>query len=295
MNKAMPKSKRKSKKSKLNKSILTIGLFFLVALSYFILIRLPKRTTTPIGINEVAISSATTKLSLPATLQTTKNTDSSLDLTIDTGNAKVAAVQVELSYDPAQLSTPTLVQGDFLTDKLGTPKVEGGKIFFVYAAPISSGGKSGSGKLATLKFKPLAGDTQIKFTSNTMVAAVGSNTNALLSATGTTIQTSSGNTSPVAPPVLSDIILVPTPIPTTQPKTQKPVASAKTNQSQVNKPATTSPSFRPEQDFDYSTSPATQVDQSTIPTDATTISKQSAFARFLAFIKSFFGGQNAQN
>jgi hypothetical protein len=145
--------KKKKKKSPRRYQPFIIGALALGAVIYFAISRLPKATPAPIGINEVSSIPATVTLSLPPTVTARQGSESSVDIMIQTGGAKVTAVQAELAYDPASISTPKIVQGDFLTDKLGTPKVKDGLITFVYIVPVQSqDGKSGEGKLATLKF-----------------------------------------------------------------------------------------------------------------------------------------------
>lgn len=251
--KSQLKHARPSHKSSRNYKPLILGVLALSAVVYFAISRLPK--AVPIGINEVTSIPATVTLSLPATVTAAHGSESSVDIMINTGGAKVTAVQAELTYDAANISTPTIVQGDFLTDKLGTPKVKDGLISFVYIVPVQSqDGKSGEGKLATLRFKAKNTNSQISFTSKTMVAAIGGNANVLQSATGTNIALSSpsaATTTPTVtppPPVLTDIAPAPA------------LANS------------ISTAFLPENDYDYS--------QSTTPS--------SAFARFLAKIRSFF-------
>ena len=214
--------KRKKKPSRNYKSIL-IGLLSLGAIAYYAISHLPQ--ATPIGINEVAVSPSTVTLFLPTTISATPGVDASADIMINTGGAKVTAVQVELTYDVAKLSTPTIVQGDFLTDKLGAPTIKDGLISFDYVVPLQSEGKGGEGKLATLKFKAKSSDSQLSFTGKTMVAAQGTNSNVLSSATGSNIVLSS---------TIND---QPSTISTTPP------ALSTTN---------SNPTYLPENDYDYS-------------------------------------------
>lgn len=292
---------KKSKIKKSNSPYLKILLAILIigAISYYTISRQPKLTPQPIGINEIAPSAATVTLSLPVSIKGTAGVESSTDIMIDAGSSTIAAAQVELTYDQSKLATPTLVQGDFLTDKLGNPKIDGGKISFIYTAPLGSGGKSGSGKLATLKFKPISGDSQIKFTSNTVIAAIGLDTNALSSATGTTIQTTS-SASPVAPPVLADIVPIPTLAPSTTTPNNIPTKTT-TPKPPVNTPSNTQPTtptnldsrtFNDAGNFDYSNTSNVNIIESETESIET---RPSGIARFIAWIKSIFGGNSAEN
>jgi hypothetical protein len=161
-----------------------------------------RRSLTPAGINEVSYSQGQVTLTLsPVTLTTNPGQEQTLTLMMNTGSAKVTAVKGELTYDTARMGTPTLSQGTFLTERLKDSSVGSGRISFVYAAPPDSGGKSGSGTLATIKIKPtVSGDTKIAITSSTEVAALGYPANVLKSGTDASIQvtTPAASSSPAA-------------------------------------------------------------------------------------------------
>ncbi len=130
--------------------------------------------STPITINEIRNSTGEITLALtPATINTTLNADSSLSLTVNTNSVKLMVLAVELTYDPTVISTPTIIQGSFLGNILSSPKVENGKITFTYAATPDSGGATGTGEVAIIKFKPIAtGVSTITFTPNSIATAV---------------------------------------------------------------------------------------------------------------------------
>jgi hypothetical protein len=293
MKKSLVKVKKlhKPKKLKVQKSklgIMTISAIILFGSLYFIISNIPKFTPTSIGINEVSVNSASVTLALPPSITTKIGSETSLDITIDTGSYRVSAVQVELSYDPTKISTPTLTQGDFLANKLGNPKIEAGLITFIYTAPLESNGAIGSGKLATLKFTPKAGNSQIVFTKNTMVAAIGTSSNVLQLASGSNISASDSTTQNTAslidnPPVLTDIQPAPAKAkPTTStPKATETKAKEATETTNITTPVT----YLPENDYDYST--ASDISNEAIETPST----PSGFARFLALIKTIFGGK----
>lgn len=256
----MKKPKSKLKKS-LSSNKLVIAFIILGAISCFIYLRLPK--STPININEITPSASGITLSLPSSVKSTIGAETSIDLTISSGSLAVTAAQVELSYDPSSISTPTLHQGDFLTEKLGNPKIQNGKINFVYTIPMQGAPKSGTGKLATLTFELLKDNASISFTENTMIAASGLTSNALGSATGTTITSSSSPTTFATPsPVISkpsETQLLPTRV------------------------------FNETGNFDYSKSPQLDIDVENSPTPRLT-----GFAAFLAQLKTFFGGPSVK-
>lgn len=189
--------------------------------------------------------------------------------------------------DASKITPPVLTQGDFLTDKLGTAKVQNGRIFFVYVIPLGETGKTGIAKLATLKFKP-SGDSQISFGSNTMVAAIGQNNNVLKSATGTSIQTGESSATPAIPPVLTDIQKTPR---LASPATEAQKSGSKAKVTPSTPVATSERVFNESGNFDYSRPAVVDESAGNVADSAPT----SAFARFLALIKSFFGGKNVQN
>ena len=253
---------------------LALGMLFISAIAYYAFSHLPQ--PTPIDINEITSSPASVTLSFPASISITPGSLSSADITIDTGGAQVSAAQVELTYDPSKLKSLTLTQGDFLTSKLGTPKIKNGLISFVYVVPMGETGKSGVGKLATLKFKASGGNSQIAFGKGTMVAALGTRSNVLSSATGTNI-------------ILSSSTINDLPAQAGQPSTISTNPPALTDIQPAPKTAN-SRTFDETGNFDYSK----PIAQDPLGTPAP-VSSDSAFALFLAKIKALFGIQNGQN
>ena len=284
MKKPLKKSPHKNSRKLAPK--ITLGIIVILAIGYYAVSRLPK--PQQIGINEVStVVPKSVKLSFETIPATTLGTQTSANLMIDTGGLSVSAVQVELTYDPESLSNITISQGDFLIEKLGNPKVGTGKIAFTYVIPLEVKGKSGSGKLATLNFKLLKPNAQIAFTSNTMVAAIGSNENVLSSATGVSL-TSSKESTPHAAPTLTDIRPAPSLSPASIKEVKKEVKKPGVSPVQKNETTTTTKkrSFDESGNFDYTKSPTKgSLDE----LESSTYQETSSFARFLAKIKSYFG------
>lgn len=146
------------------------------------------RLPAPVSINQVGVADGRVILSLvPATVNLAPDTETTLTLRIDAGPDRVGGASIELTYNQAKLGTPVLTQGDFLTDKFGTPQVGNGKISFTFLAPPpldrGDAGVSGTGTLATIKIQPpISGTSTISFTSNSEIALIDD-------ATNTTIQT----------------------------------------------------------------------------------------------------------
>jgi hypothetical protein len=287
-------TKRKIKSRNKTSILAKLMVVFIGIASLVLIIKslLPKPAS--IGINEVSPSSqASVTLSLPPTITTSLNSETSADITIDSGASSVTAVQIELVYDPSTISTPSITQGGFFTQKLTSPKIENGKISFAYAVKIEEKSKSGSGVVATLKFKPLKENAQIAFGNGTMVASIDNlDTNSLKSATGTTITTKTGNTVST-PPVLEDIEKAPVnrPVETYTPPTQKSGGSSQTT-------TTTTPSetrvFNETGNFDYSKNRVSNTSEDLEATQ-TVDSKLTGFAKFIFNIKKLFGVNNAKN
>jgi hypothetical protein len=285
-----PKAKSRSKVSPTSKFIIAfvvIGTLIYVAKSY-----LPK--PMPVGINEISPAAVgTVTLSLPASIKSTLNSDTSADIIVDTAGSSVTAVQVELTYDPSTISSPSITQGSFFTQKLTNPKIENGKITFAYAVKIDEKSKTGKGVVATLKFKPTKDNAQISFGKGTMVASVDSmDTNSLKSATGTTITTKADSVV-AAPPVLQDIEKSPVTrsVDTNSAPTQK---SKVTPETKTNTQTSQSRVFNESGNFDYAKNPSgdSSTDLDYMENSEPTV---SGFAKFIASLKKLFGISNDQN
>lgn len=222
--------------------IFIIGIFAItVGLYGFNLLPTPSN----IGINQVTINtSGEVDLAFsPTTITSQIGTESTISLTANTGNVKLVVLTVEMTYDSSKISTPTIVQGDFLTNTLSSPKVENGKITFTFAASPDSGGLVGTGTIAKIKFKPIAsGSSVISFSPSTSATALdlaGERIpqNTLRSATnisiiGTPAPTSAPTTTPTSAPTItpnsnSVLVVTNTPRPTARPKAAAPVTTTK--------------------------------------------------------------------
>jgi cell division septation protein DedD len=176
--------KKHRKSSNFVKPLVVLAIISLATIVYY---SWPK--PVPTAINYVGISSGTIDLSLtPSTLDITPNTESTLSLNIVAGANHVTGAQIEIVFDPDKLGVPTVTLGDFLPVNMESLKIEGGKITFAVAASPSSGGKTGSGVLATIRIKPdLVGITSLTFGQKTAVYATESADNLLKSASDASI------------------------------------------------------------------------------------------------------------
>ena len=158
----------------------------------------------PIEINQVDNSTGAITLALsPATLNIHPGEESTLNLTTNAGDLKVTYIKVELNYDTSKLELPVVTKGDFLSNSVSGPTVEGGKIKFEFSS--SPGGKTGSGTLAILKIKPkVVGSSTLSFTNTTSATALDAAGNylpgnQLKTATDATVNTTAQEDNPTKP------------------------------------------------------------------------------------------------
>jgi len=277
---------KKLKKKKVTKNKLSLYIIIGSALILGILFYLRQNSLLlqPSNIMEIKNNTGDIVLSLtPANSELNLNQDTTLSLLVDTKGAKVSAVQVELTYDQSQLEISDIKPSDFLPVELLKPKNENELVKFVYAVPPESGGKAGTGTVATLKVKAKkTGTHQLSYTPNTMAAAIGYNGNVLRQATDATIQVKSSTTTNTP---------TPTPTPQTQVKTPTPRPTSKSTKLSSPSPIA-NPSFLPEQDYNYVVStpiPSTPTYSTPSPSTTTNTSDSSLFARFIAWIRAIFG------
>lgn len=153
----------------------------LVALGawYFVTTRLQKPAIMEVGNNS---SNPVNLRFAPANIILNSGSTVAASIVLDTYGQKVAAAQVELTYDPTKFETLNITQGPMLTNVLKSPQIGNGKITFIYGAAPETGGVSGTQVLATLTLKAKPGtpaETTITVTNNTQIAVVGSSQNAL--------------------------------------------------------------------------------------------------------------------
>ncbi|HKC14544.1 MAG TPA: cohesin domain-containing protein [Patescibacteria group bacterium] len=156
----------------------------------------PKETPTP-----VPVSVAQTTLSL-----TTPSASGSAfvsNVVIDTRGNKATAVQLELSYNPQDITSVDVRPGTFfktpdeLLKKIDTAN---GRISYALGVGLGQKGVSGQGVIATLSFRKLrtAGITSIDFAAKSLVSAEGIAQSVLKSTLGTKFDLSTAYSSPSA-------------------------------------------------------------------------------------------------
>lgn len=199
-----------------------------------------------IGINQVSNASGETVLTFsPSSVSAKVGSESTLTLNANAGTLRLGVVRVELTYDQSKLGTPTVDLGTFLANPLSSPKIDNGKISFSVAAAPDSGGVTGSGVIATIKFKPTStGSSNLIFTTRTAAYSltadkVAIDADTLKSASDVTInvgsESNSNNTNNATP----------TPTPTPTPASQNTVSVITTTPKPTVKPRLSTPTPTP--------------------------------------------------
>jgi len=172
----------------------------------------------PLSINEVASTGSVDLALTPNTIELTPNTSTTISLSANSGTDKLSLVQLELIYDPDQLTITDLTLGNWITQSLKPLSLADGKITGEIGAKpdfsTTDGGpelsRTGSGIIFTFKVKGSSpGTYPITFNSGatnawtaggiSMVDGIPNVVNMLRSVSGTTITISN-------PRLIADII-----------------------------------------------------------------------------------------
>ena len=172
--------------------LITVGLVWLSVYTQ------PQPKTQVVQKQTLKLPPAVTTIALSSTPDFAATSSSySLDVKISSGENKVTAVQLEMSYDPKAINVTDILPGTFLNNPIVLLKKideQNGRVS--YAVAIKPGDEiiSGNGTIAKLVFKPVLGSklatTEINFLPTTEVAAAGNAKSSLKSALGTTINLS---------------------------------------------------------------------------------------------------------
>lgn len=307
----MTKHKKHSKKIKIAPITLVLGSSLLLIISYRFFAPAFRPQST--DINQVDNATGGVTLTLTPTSSNIKpGEDVTLTLTANAGDLKVTYTKVELTYDAAKLGTPVVTLGDFLTNSFADPIIGNGKIILEVAAPASSGGKTGSGTLATIKVKPTVVDNStVSITANTTVSAIDTtgiaiSGNSLKSATdahiiATSIEESTPTPTPTPTQTPHSTLTptsTPTPTPTPKPTNRPPTnvvpsqTPANYNTSTINnvetEVQTPERTFVPSS-FGQNNSSFSQTDLGDTYPDTTV--KKTFLERIFEFFRNIFGGQ----
>lgn len=161
---AQPPVKPEPVATPLGVPIKTIALIVLLAFIALILVYIavfPKKANTPqsVVVTEV-LSQQDTTLSISNTKQ--NGAIYSSDVMIDTGKNKIHAVQLELAFDPTQITNIGIVAGDFFSPAAELiKKIDSinGTISYAVSVPLGQGSKQGKGIVAKITYSPVS--TQI--------------------------------------------------------------------------------------------------------------------------------------
>ena len=128
----------------------------------------------------------------PVTL--TEGTPGTIDVTMDTSENEVTAVQLEVLYDPKALSDVSVKPGTFFTSPvplLNTIDKKEGRISYALAIAPAQSPLKGSGTVATIEFTKSTSttltQTELTLLPRTLVAAKGIGPSVLKKATGAKI------------------------------------------------------------------------------------------------------------
>lgn len=178
------------------KFFLLTGLLFLL-LILFLTTRQVKKVEESQEIRIKAVSSTTLSLQ-PPTLIKAPNETFSLDVRIDTGNNRVSAAEIHLSFNPNKLRGEEFVKGEFLPVLLVNGDINnttGHASIIVGSDPTNP--KQGTGRVAKITFTALAttgnSPTTVTFTDQTRVAAVGETGNVIVNTSPASVTVSNAN------------------------------------------------------------------------------------------------------
>lgn len=158
----------------------------------------PKKEASTI-VAPVPVAQTTLSLTTPKATSSAMTTD----VVINTRGNKVTAVQLELSYNPADITIIDATAGAFFKtpDEL-LKKVDSvnGRISYALGVGLGQKGISGQGIVATISFNRLkiTGTTAINFTSKSLVSAEGIAQSVLKSTMGTKFDLSTAQSTPSA-------------------------------------------------------------------------------------------------
>ena len=195
-----------------------IGLLLVVGL---LLIAIPA-TIFLVGKNQELRQRAAPATSLaftPAAISKKVGDTFSMDITIDTGPNQVVAAELHLVFDPAALEAQTITNGPLFPNILASGVVDRGTASITVGAQSATSPVTGTGTVATVKFKALAPTSapiSVRLAPNTFVGGLGEGSTNVLTGSSpatVTITDASGatGTTTVTPSPTPAANLTPTP------------------------------------------------------------------------------------
>jgi len=168
------------------KTIALIGILALIVVGLLVLAlrsqqpeqKQTKTTAPTTGVPTVTSVPGTAVLSFtPSVLQVAAGSTGSVNVTVDSVDNGITAVQLDLSFNPNILSNVVVTKGTFFknsVEMLNSVDQNNGKISYAAGASFSESGVRGTGTVATITFQVLptvTPQTEIVFTKKTLVTA----------------------------------------------------------------------------------------------------------------------------
>lgn len=194
------------------RTLALISVLIVITAFLLVLALTPQKPTAPYTTmaRPTPILAQTSLMLIPSALAVSTSTPSAtVDVVIDSGNNKVTAVQLELSYDPKVIS-----QVDIATPSAGTSFFDNpvtllktidtvkGTISYAIGIQPTGTAKKGKGTVAIISFRPIGSapqTTSIIFLPKTLVTAEGISISVLKESLGTTISLISSFSPPTQP------------------------------------------------------------------------------------------------
>lgn len=173
----------------------------IIIVSFLLLLAIPASVFVVMKNQELRkkAAPATTISITPASLTKAAGENFTLEVRMNTADNQIVAVELDITYDAAILEAEWIHNGTMFPNILSSGVVENGKASIALGAQNTTTPVTGTGTVATIKFKALAATTApitIRFGPNTFVGALGEgSTNALTSSSPATI-TITGNVTP---------------------------------------------------------------------------------------------------
>ncbi len=173
---------------------------------------------------------ATTLTLTPAALTKAVGDEFTLEVHMDTADNQIVAVELNLTFDATKLQAEWIHNGTMFPNILSSGTVGNGTVSIALGATNTTTPITGTGVVATIKFKALAATTTavpVRFSSDTFVGALNEgSTNALTSSTPSNITiTGSGAGGTITPTVIPTGTITVTPTTSLTP-TLTPTGSA---------------------------------------------------------------------
>jgi hypothetical protein len=146
---------------------------------------------------------ATTLTLTPTTITKGVGEEFTLEARMNTGDNQIVAVELNLTFDPTKLQADWIHNGTMFPNILSSGTVGNGTVSIALGATNTTTPITGTGTVATIKFKTLAPTTApiaVRFAADTFVGALNEgSTNALTSSVPATITITGGGSTGVTP------------------------------------------------------------------------------------------------